>query len=166
VTSKHDNLLFSLFPSRESSLKILQQAKKFFASILFGSIVVVALLSSVRLDEMRSLNIPALLNDPQDFMAGAIKCQTGVLPAAGTIGYIIRADGSDAEYRIVPVGYQFFLSQLLLAPRVLDRSAEHRWVIASLVDAAELNSIAARYHAQLVQDCGYGIAVFERANYP
>ncbi len=129
-------------------------------------LLAVAVLSSQHWNEIRQLPLRVLVRDPQDFTASEARCLIRVLPPSGVIGYLIHADGSTADYSNPRIIADYFMTQMLLVPRLLNRSAEHRWIVTYLVNPAEMDGIPARYQARQVADCGSGLAVFERMDLP
>lgn len=139
---------------------------------LFGSILcLVFLLFAATITAINSNNNTHLANlrpypDPYINIVQQSKCLMGPLPAYGKVGYILRADGSTVEFKGVQEGFRYFLTQYFLAPRLLDKSTDHKWIIANLTHPEEMEKIPQILNAKLVKECGMDSAVFERISYP
>ena len=144
----------------------LRRIRRPAAALALFLLLAVAFLSSQRWNEIRQLPLSVLIRDPQDFTASEARCLIRALPPSGVVGYLIRADGSTTDYSNPRIIADYFMTQMLLVPRLLNQSPEHRWIVTYLINPAELDDIAARYQARRVADCGSGIAVFERMDLP
>jgi len=137
---------------------------------LFGAIlssIILLLVSSI--SALHSINLEQLAHpypDGDSSLIQQINCQLEALPEYGQIGYLIRPDGSLDELGIPGAGYRFFLTQSLLAPRMIDKSMNHKWIVANLINPDEMSQVAGRINAVLAKQCGADSAVFKRAAFP
>ncbi len=74
-----------------------------------------------------------------------------LLPRRGVVGYV--SDRPDAEE-------EYFLTEYVLAPLLLDRGGAHAVVVGNFFDPARAPAIAARMGLVLLRDLGEGVMLF------
>jgi hypothetical protein len=123
-------------------------------------IVFTSLLSGLKLNDPmdrvleRLTGIAEITPNDQTLYMDRVKQLKPVLPKRGVIGYV--------SYEPEPVE-RYLLTQLALAPLIVDRASEHLYVVGSFEDPASIPKIARRAGLRVVKDFGGGLVVLTRA---
>jgi hypothetical protein len=123
-------------------------------------IVATSLLSGLKLNDPmdrvleRLTGIREITPSDQTLYIDRVKQMKTVLPQRGVVGY-----GEDTGNVIE----RYLLTQLALAPLLVDRASEHLFVVGSFEDPTYAQKIAPRVGLRIVKDFGGGLVVLTRA---
>jgi hypothetical protein len=132
-------------------------------SIAFSILIILAFIQSVSALQyydffylVEKINKLGIIEDPVDKYGKTLKCVEQNLGQEKTIGFITSlTDFKDQRQE------KFFQTQYILAPIIVEDSAEHEIVIGYYPEGIQ-TEVLTRYNLDIKKDCGNNLLVFEK----